>query len=404
MTRAALVPVLPLLLAADWPQHLGPNRDGHSPETGLLRTWPADGPKRLWSRDIGSGWAGPAVAGDRLILFHRVGNEEVVESLHSATGKSAWKSAYRTRYVDDFNFDDGPRATPLIADGKVFTLGADGDLRAWDFPTGKLLWDRNVNKDYRVGKGFFGAATSPILLADRLLVNVGGKGASVVAFDPATGKEVWKAGDDEVSYSSPVAAKVDGTELAVFFTREGLLAVTPDRGEIKYSHPWRPRLHASVNAATPIVSGNRIYLSTSYSTGAIVLDLAKGKAEEVWKGDRSLSNHYNTPVLVKGHLYGIDGRQEGGQAQLRCVEWDTGKVRWTKEGFGCAGLIHADGLVIATVESGEVVLFDPSPESYKELARSMVLESPVRALPALSGGRLFVRDGKKLLALEVGKK
>jgi outer membrane protein assembly factor BamB len=404
MTRVALVSVLPLFLAADWPQHLGPNRDGHSTETGLLRAWPKDGPARLWTRDVGTGWAGPAVVGDRLILFHRVGNEELVEALGVANGKSVWKSAYRTRYVDEFNFDNGPRATPLIADGKVFTLGADGDLRAWDFQTGKALWDRNVNKDYRVGKGYFGAATSPVLAAGKLLVNVGGKGASVVAFDPATGKELWKAGDDEVSYSSPVLAKIDGEELTVFFTREGLLAVTSEKGEVKYTHPWRPRLNASVNAATPIAVDNRVYLSTSYGTGAIVLELGKGKAEEVWKGDHSLSNHYNTPVYVKGHLYGIDGRQEGGQARLRCVAWDTGKVRWTQDGFGCAGLIHADGLVIACVENGDVVLFEPSAESYKELARATVLGAPVRALPALSGGRLFVRDGKTLVALEVGKK
>src|SRR5262245_5828196 len=228
MTRVALASAIPLLLAADCPQHLPPSRDGHSAETGLLRAWPKDGPARLWTRDVGAGWAGPAVVGDRLILFHRVGDEEVVEALDAANGKSMWKSTYRTRYVDDFNFDNGPRATPLVADGNVFTLGADGDLRAWDFQTGKALWARNVNKDYRVGKGFFGAAASPMLAGGKLLVNVGGKGASVVAFDPAAGKELWKAGDDEVSYSSPVLAKIDGEELAVFFTREGLLAVSPD--------------------------------------------------------------------------------------------------------------------------------------------------------------------------------
>lgn len=402
MRRAILV-FLPCLIAADWPQLLGPNRDGHSPETGLLRTWPKDGPTVVWKKDAGRGWAGPAVAGERLILFHRVGDEEVVECLEPATGKQTWKSAYRTRYVDDFNFDDGPRATPLIAEHRVFTLGADGDLRAWDLESGKAMWDRNIIKEYRVPKGFFGAATSPILADGKLLINVGVKGASVVAFDPASGKEIWKAGDDGVSYSSPVVGKFGGEELAIFFTRQGLLALVPKTGEMRYQYPWRPRINASVNAATPIVADNRVYLSCSYSTGAVVLEAKKGKLEEVWQGDNIISNHYNTPVLVKGFLYGIDGRQEGGQAQLRCVDWNTGKVKWSKEAFGCAALIAADGLLIACPENGDVVLIEPSSDSYKELARASVLGSPVRALPALSGGRLFVRGGKKLVALQVGK-
>jgi outer membrane protein assembly factor BamB len=403
MPRLLLVG-LPFLLAADWPQHLGPTRDGHSPETGLLRAWPKDGPAVVWKREVGTGWAGPAVAGDRLILFHRVGDEEVVECLDPATGAGRWKSAYRTAYIDQFEFDNGPRATPLIADGRVFTLGADGALRAWDLATGKELWGRNVNKDYGVPKGFFGVATSPVLAGGKLLVNVGAKGAGVVAFDPGTGKEAWKASDDWVNYSSPVVAKIGGEELAIFFTREGLLAVSPVQGEVKYKHPFRPRAQASVSAMTPIVSGDRVFLSTAYQTGAVLLELKKGKVEEVWQGADILDCHYNTPVLVKDHLYGIDGRQESRAAKLKCVEWATGKVRWSKDGFLCAALIHADGLFLACPENGDVVLFEASPDGYKELGRAAALDEPVRALPALADGRLFARDGKKLVALEVGKK
>ena len=402
MYRVVLV-CLPCLIAADWPQHLGPNRDSHSPKTGLLRQWPKDGPALVWKKDLGSGWSGPVVVGERQIIFHRVGAEEVVECVEASTGKPIWKAAYRTRYMDDFNFDDGPRATPLIADRRVFTFGADGDLRAWELETGKATWDRNVNKDYGVDKGFFGAATSPMIADGKLLLNVGAKGAGVVAFDPSTGKEIWKTSDDGVSYSSPVLGKIGDEELAVFFTRQGLLAVSPGKGDVRHQYPWRPRLNASVNAATPIVSNGRVFISTSYSTGAVLLEVKKGKLEEVWQGDRSLSAHYNTPVLINDHLFGIDGRQEGGQAQLRCVEFATGKVKWTKEAFGCSSLIAADGLVLATPENGDVVLIEPSTESCKELARASRLDSPVRALPALSNGRLFVRDGKKLVALQVAK-
>jgi outer membrane protein assembly factor BamB len=358
----------------------------------------------VWKREVGAGWAGPAVAGDRLVLFHRVGDQEVVECLDPATGTGRWKAAYRTAYVDEFEFDNGPRASPLIADGRVFTLGADGELRAWDLATGKDLWARNVNKDYRVPKGYFGVATSPVLVAGKLLVNVGAKGAGVVAFDPASGKELWKTANDAVSYSSPTVAKIGGEELAVFFTREGLLAVSPERGNVRYAHPFRPRAQASVSAMTPVVSGDRVFLSTAYQTGAILLELKKGKVDEVWQGEDILSTHYNTPVLVKDHLYGIDGRQESRATKLKCVEWATGKVRWSKDAFGCAALIYADGLFLACPESGDVVLFEATPDGYKELGRSKVLDEPVRALPALADGRLFVRDGKKLVALAVGKK
>ena len=404
MPRIILVVLVPLLIAADWPQHLGPDRDGHSRETDLLRLWPKQGPIVIWKHDVGSGWAGPVVVGERLIVFHRLDNEEVVNCLDVRTGKVQWTSRYKARYTDDFGFDNGPRATPLVGDGRVYTFGADGDLRAWDLETGKGLWEQNVNRNYEVAKGFFGSASSPILLGGHLLLNVGGKGASIIAFDPATGKELWKAADDPASYSSPVVARLGGEELAVFFTRDGLLAITPKDGKVRFSHPFRPRAHASVNAATPIVSGDRVFLSTAYSTGAVLLTAKSGKLEDVWQGENILSCHYSTPVLVKGHLYGIDGRQEGGQASLRCVDWDSGKVKWSKEGFGCAGLIVADELILACPESGDIVLIDPSPAGYKELSRAALLDSPVRALPALAGGRLFVRDGKKLVAVEVAKK
>jgi outer membrane protein assembly factor BamB len=388
---------------ADWPQYLGPTRDGISTETGLLRTWPADGPKVLWKMPVGTGWSAPVVAGKHVVIFHRQESDEVLESLDPASGKSQWKQSYRTRYVDDFGFDNGPRSTPLIADGKIFTLGADGDLSAFKLENGEKIWTRNVNKDYGVKKSYFGVGTSPMIAAGKLIINVGAKGAGVVAFDPADGKEQWKSSDDGVSYSSPVVAKIDGEDLAVFFTRKGLLAVKPADGKEVYSHYWRPRIDASVNAASPMVSGNQIFLSTSYNTGAILLEANKGELKEIWSGDKSLSCHYNTPVLLNGYLYGVDGRQEGGSAQLRCVEWKTGKVMWKVPNFGCTTLTVADGVMLAMAESGELVLVEPKPESYKELARAQLLDKPVRAATALSGGRLYARDPNQLICVQVGK-
>lgn len=403
MVRSLAVWVLlPLLTAADWPQHLGPKRDGHSAETGLIREFPPAGPTVAWKREVGSGWAGPVVKDGKVILFHRVEADEVVECLDARTGKSIWKQSYRSKYRDQFNFDDGPRSTPLIDGKRVITLGANGQLSSWAFESGKAEWTRNINDDFNVEAGFFGVATSPMLIGGKLLINVGGKKAGVVAFDPATGKDLWVSGNDGVSYSSPVTATVNGEELAVFFTRAGLLTVEPTSGKIRHQHPWRPRINASVNAATPIVFKNRIFLTTSYGTGAILLEPSKEGVKEVWSGDESISSHFSTPVLIGDHLFGIDGRQEA-RARLRCVEWETGKVRWSKEQFGCAGLIAADKILIAVTENGDLVLIDPSATAYKELARSAILESPVRALPALSDGLLFARDGSKFVAVKLGK-
>jgi outer membrane protein assembly factor BamB len=392
---------LPLSLsAADWPQYLGPNRDGHSPETGLNWIWPKDGPPVAWKVDVGSGWAGPVVAGDRLILFHRVGDEEVVACLDPATSKEKWTSKYRTRYRDDFMFDDGPRATPLVAGDRVFTLGANGDLHGWELATGKKLWHHNLLAEYGSPKGYFGIACSPVLAGGKVLINVGAKGAGIVAFDPATGKEAWKATDEPASYSSPTVAEVGGKTLVVFLTRSGLAAVEPDTGKVRFTFPWRPRIDASVNAATPLVWKDEIFLTVSYNTGAVLLRVKGDELEEVWSNDRSLSCHYNTPVRVGDYLYGVHGRQEG-VAQLRCVEWKTGAMKWTVPRFGTATLIAVDGGLLALTEGGELVRFDAAPDAFKERGRAKVLGTPTRAAPALAGGRLFARDGSKLVCVKL---
>ena len=265
---------------------------------------------------------------------------------------------------------------------------------------GKRLWDRDLSNDYPSKKGYFGVGTSPLVDAERVYVNVGSKGAGVVAFDRKTGKELWKSSDDGASYSSPVLAKLGGKSQLIVFTRAGLLVLEPDSGKFVHSMPFRARIDASVNAATPLVDGNRVFLTSSYNTGAILLEAGKDDWKTVWKNDDSLSCHYNTPVKVGDFLYGIHGRQEAG-GELRCVEWATGKVRWTKEGFGCASLIAADGMLIAAAESGDLVTFDANAEKYHETNRVSALAKPVRGGPALSDGRLFVRDGKHLVVWQV---
>jgi len=396
--------VVPLCLAADWPQFLGPTRNGVSTETGLTATWPKKGPPVVWEKEVGEGYSGPVVLGERVILFHRVGDEEVVECMGAADGATKWKAGYPTHYQDALGKGDGPRSTPLIADGRIYTLGADGVLQCLKLDDGAKVWRRPLHEDYEVKKSYFGVGTSPILAGDRLLVNVGGTGgAGVVAFNKDDGKEVWKADDHDASYSSPVIADLGGHQEAVFLTREGLVALNPTNGAVQYSKHWRSRMDASVNAATPLVVDGQIFLTACYGTGAVLLQPKKDGLEEVWKSNEVLSCHYGTPVYRDGYLYGFDGRQEE-TARLRCVELKSGKVQWTTEGFGCGSMIVADGKLIILTEDGDLVLAKASPDKYQELARAAVLTNrPCRAPIALADGKLYGRDGRKLVCWDIKK-
>jgi outer membrane protein assembly factor BamB len=395
-TTLVLLTLAPITFAADWPQFLGPKREAHSTETGLLKSFPRAGPKVLWERDLGQGYSSPVIAGDHLFQFHRVGDKDTLDCLNASTGKALWTFSYETNYSDGYGKGDGPRATPIVTDKHVYLLAADGRLHCVDREKGTKVWLNALHDNYRVPASFFGVGTTPILDGDNLYVNVGGKGSGIVAINRNTGKEVWKTLDDKASYSSPVVATFDGKKRLVFFTRTGLAIVDPSDGKVTHQKRWRARINASVNAAAPVVVGDEVFLSTCYDTGAILLRVGKEDLTTIWSNDESLSSHFSTPVHHDGHLYGFHGRQEEG-TQFRCVEWKTGKVKWSREGFGCGSLILADGQLIVLSESGDLVLVEPTPKEYREKVRAKVLDGPVRAHLALANGNLYCRDNKKLV-------
>lgn len=403
--RALRVVVVALVFQAsataqDWPQLLGPNRNGIYTGPEIVPSFPRTGPAPLWKRDVGAGFAGPAVVGDRLILFHRVNNRETVEAMDANTGKTIWTFDYATAYRDDFGFDEGPRAVPVVAGGRIFTHGADGMLHGIDLATGKMLWRSDTRNVFAAPKGYFGVASSPVVDGTRVLVNVGGTKGGIVAFDAATGKTLWTATSDEPSYSAPIVADINGQHTGVFFTRTGLVALDPASGKVLYQYRWRARQAASVNAATPIVTGNRIFLSASYGTGAVLLEVTNNTVKPIWSGDESMSNHYSTSVLKDGYLYGFDGRQEFGQT-LRCVELATGKVMWNVDGFGAGTLMIAGDTLVIMRESGELALAPATPKAFRFNARAQLLKGVVRAYPALAGGRYYVRNDRQLAAFDL---
>jgi outer membrane protein assembly factor BamB len=389
-------------VASDWPQFLGPTRNGVSPETGLTTAWSKEGPPVLWQRRVGRGWSSPVVVGNRLILFHRRGEKEVVECLDASNGKEQWKFEYPTAYVDDFNFDPGPRSTPLIEGDRVYTLGAEGRMHCLELATGKKIWDRPLNDEYKVRKGFFGVATSPVLEGDLLLLNIGGRDAGIVALHKDSGKEVWRATNHAASYSSPVVATIDGVRHALFFSREGIVSLDPANGKERFSKHWRSRMDASVNAASPVVVGNEVFFSACYDTGAILLTARKDGFDEVWNNDESMANHYGTSIYNDGYLYGFHGRQET-KAHLHCIEWKTGKVQWTRERFGCGSIIRAGDDLIILTEDGDLALVAATPKVYNQKARAHVLGTGCRAQIALANGRLYARDTLRLVCVELKK-
>ncbi len=389
--------------AGDWPQFLGPTRNAVYAGPELAATWPKEGPPAIWQKQVGHGFSAPVVAGGKLILFHRLEDKEVVESLDAATGKGNWRFDYPTAYEDDFGFDPGPRATPSVADGRVYTFGAEGMLHCLDLASGKKIWSVDTKREFQAAKGFFGIACSPLVEGEAVLLNIGGAdGAGIVAFGKLTGKVLWKTSRDAASYSAPVAATINGQRYALFLTRGAFVGLEPATGKVDFEYPFRPSISSSVTAATPVVMDDLVFISASYGAGAAVLRVKDGQPQKLWSADDVLSNHYATSVCRDGFLYGMDGRTDPGfQPTLRCVELKTGKVRWKDDSVGAATITLAGNQLLILTERGELIRAAATPDGFKTNARAQILPTQVRAYPALADGFLYARSKDKLVCVNL---
>ena len=391
------------LQAADWPQYLGPNRDGVYPGEALTRAWSSDGPKVLWrKRNIGAGMGGIVLAKGRAILFHEVKRYDTIECLDAKTGKTLWENNYTSSFVAGYGSAAGPRATPTIVGDRVYTMGGQGIVVCTNFATGKTVWKVDTQKSYRASDGFFGMACSPLVEGNAVLLNIGGEaGAGIIALDKNSGKLLWKTLDDEASYSSPVMAKLRGKRRAVFFARTGLAVVDPTSGKIDFQNRWRARTQASVNAAAPLIVGELIFVTSSYNTGALVVNAAADGYKTAWSNDTSLSSQYASVMHRGGFIYGTHGRADVPPVPaLRCVELATGKVRWSVDDFGDCLMLRCGDRLLALMESGELVLGQATPAGWREICRAQVVGSGARSQPALADGRLYVRDRNQLVCLD----
>lgn len=398
--------------AGDWPQILGPSRNGIAQKESLASSWSKNRPMQVWEKEVGEGYSGVSIAGGTAVVFHRKGSEEIAEGLNAKTGAKLWSVTFPTEYVPSFNPDSGPRAAPVIHEGLVYLYGARGNLSCVQLADGKKVWHRDTYADFsskrpsrgEPAEGYFGFASSPIVEGDRLLLNVGGssKDAGIVAFDRKTGKTLWTATDERASYSSPVAATIDGQRHVVFATRLKVVSVDPANGRILFEFPFG-KLGPAVTAANPLILGNSVFITGSYQFGAVLARVGRSGSVEVWSSDEILSSQYTTPIAHDSMLFGIHGRQDSAPAALRCINPMTRQVLWEESGFGYATLIQADNKLLIMKTDGELVLAAADTQRFQELARANLFDGRVttRALPALSNGLFYVRDGNTLKCFDL---
>ena len=404
-----LIPITALLACAfttvshggDWPQFLGPNRNGAVPNESIRTNWKTQPPTKKWDQTVGSGFSGPVVSDGSVYLYHRLGTKSALDSINLETGERMWRYQHPTQYRDDFGFDNGPRATPCVDGDSIFLMSADGMLSAVERSSGKKRWEVDAKSNWKSGKGFFGMAPSPLVAGDVVVYIIGGKdGSGVVALDRNTGKLAWKATSDEAGYASPVLENRNSHPALWIWTREKLYTMNPTSGQILASLPWRSSMNASVNAATPLVLPEGVFVSASYGAGAVLVKREGDSLNRVWSGDDQISNHYATCVYHQGYLYGFHGRQEYGP-EFRCIEAATGKVQWSEDNLGAGSVICINKQLLLMMESGELILIEASTEAFQTLSRRQILPSGVRAFPAFSNGMFLARSPERLVCLEM---
>ncbi len=369
--------------AADWPRYRGPNLDGISTETGWSVDWPATGPKQLWKTNVGIGFSSISVADSRAYTMGNRDNQDTVYCFDAASGQVLWKHSYPSK-LDPKYYDGGPSATPTIDAGRVYTLSKEGQVFCLEAADGKVVWSVNLAKELDAKVPTWGFSSSPVILGNTVFVNVGTRGT---ALDKATGNVLWTTGKEAAGYSSFVPFTIGGTRGLALFTAQSVAAVDPETGKELWSFPWKTSY--DVNAADPIVAGDHVLISSGYNHGAALLKIVDGKPVRVWENKR-MRNQHNNSVLIDGALYGIDG--DDSKAELKCLDFKTGEVKWTEKGLGKGALMAADGKLIILAEKGELVIAAADPTAFKPLARWQVLGGRCWTMPVLSHGRIYCRN------------
>lgn len=447
-------------LAEDWPWFLGPRHDGTSAETAVDLKWPVTGPKVLWKQSVGTGYSAPSTLGDKLVIHHRLEDQEVVSCRSAVDGSELWEHRYQSNFSDPYGYNNGPRCSPVLQDNRCYTLGAEGMLCCTDLNSGDVVWQHDLQKKFNLPDWFFGVGCSPILDGDKLIVLVGGQpNSGVVAFNTADGTVLWEAVGKQtwdgvtdttankpyqwtgsemvISYSSPVLVTIHQQKHLLCLVRQGLVSLDPATGKQNFAYWFRSKINDSVNAARPVVIDDKIFLSAAYRVGSAMLQVNPDgqSVTELWKDANNMLAHWSTPIHVDGYIYGISGRHEN-EGELRCIRVTDGEVMWQSTGyaadtsllgrdpksgkivlkatgqpvpfpyFGRGSLIRVGDRFVVLGERGTLAVVQVNPKEFKEECRCSFdeIHYPAWAAPVLSNGRLYLRSEDWLLCLDIAAK
>lgn len=423
---------------SNWPGFLGPTGDSKSPETGIITDWSDGKLKMIWQRSLGVSYGIGSVSHGRFYQFDRFEDQARLYCLHAETGEQLWQFEYETNYRDLLGYNNGPRCSPVIDGDRVYILGSEGKLHCLAAEDGALLWAVDTSREYDVVQNFFGVGSTPRVEGDLLICMVGGSppgspelyssggqidgnGSGIVAFDKYSGEVRYEMTDQLASYAVIQFATIANRRWGFAFCREGLVGFEPLQGKQDFFYPWRALKLESVNASTPVIVGDEVFISETYQIGSSVVKVEPGRYEVVWddrsrRRDKAMRAHWNTPIHMDGYLYGCSGRNEP-DAELKCIEWKTGKTMWRDQLPARirerSSLMYVDGHFVCLGEFGTLKLLRVNPNKY-ELVTEVdlreesasgeprpLLRRPCWAAPMLAHGLLYVRGADRLVCLEL---
>ncbi|MEP6919834.1 MAG: PQQ-binding-like beta-propeller repeat protein [bacterium] len=398
---AATLPATEQTMAAHsgrnyWTNFRGPNRDGHYDEMAVLTSWPTNGLTPIWKQPIGLGYASFVVADGRAFTIEQRRKQEVVAAYDVATGRELWKQGWNAEFNNDTG--DGPRATPTWDDGRIYALGATGELRCLDAKTGAVSWGRNILTENGATNLSWAMAASPLIVDDKVIVLPGGTGnKSVVAYNKMNGNPIWKSQSDIQAYVSPMLVNLAGRRQIIVVSAARVMGLVPEDGSLLWSYNWDTDMGINVSQPIP-VDKNRFFISAGYGKGAALVEVNGSgnsySAKTVWE-NINMKNKFNSSVLYQGNVYGLD------EGILTCLDVNTGARKWKGGRYGYGQVILASGYLIVSSDNGELALVKATPDSFSEVARFAALEGKTWNYPAIAGGKLLVRNGNEMAAYNI---
>ncbi|MFN7919483.1 MAG: PQQ-binding-like beta-propeller repeat protein [Bryobacteraceae bacterium] len=386
-------------IANYWTDFRGPKRLGIYDEKPILTAWPKSGLTRLWKQPVGGGYSSFVVAGGLAYTIEQRRDQEVTAAYDMKTGREKWTNSWKGFFQESMG-GDGPRATPVFDEGRIYALGAEGELRVIDASNGQTVWRKNILQENGAQNLTWGQAATPLIVDGKVIVLPGGGGGkSVVAYDKADGKTIWSSLDDEQAYTAPVVVEVAGKRQLIVVTAQRMAGLTVEDGKLLWEYPWVTEYH--VNAAIPlVVAPNRVFISAGYGHGAAVVELTpdgdKFALKEVWKNGK-IKTKFNDSVLFEGHVYGLD------EGILSCVDVANGQQKWKGGRYGYGQIILAGGHLVITSEQGDVALVKATPAKHEELARFRAIDGKTWNHPAIADGVLLVRNETEMAAFRIGR-